>query len=155
MKVRAHGLGVETPPGWEVRIGRRQADAREPRARPRPVLHASTVPLPQERGDYGSNVTPSLGPEDVFVSLFEFEPEAAGTALFAARGRPRLAAADFQPSQLQRTVAGQTGVQHFFTDRGRAFCLFVVLGSHARRATLVQKANAVLDSLDVETGDHA
>ncbi len=152
MRVRGHGLALDRPPGWEVRIRRRPADASEPRGRPRPVLHAATVPLPEERGDYGSNVTPTLGPEDVFVSLFEFEPEAAGSALFSTRGRPRLTPADFSPSQLQRTIAGQSGVQHFFTDGDRAFCLFVVLGSHARRAPLVRKVNEILDSLDIDTG---
>jgi hypothetical protein len=81
------------------------------------------------------------------VSLFEFEPEATGTALFSTRGRPRLTPADFAPSQMQRTLPGQSGVQHFFSEQGRAFCLYVVLGSHARRAALVRKANEVLDTL--------
>jgi hypothetical protein len=155
MKVKGHGLGVQVPPGWEVRIRRRAADAQEPGGRPRPVLHVSTLALPEERGDYGSNLTPSLGPEDVFVSLFEHDAAAAETPLFATRGRPRPTPADFQPSQLQRTVPGQSGMQYFFNEHGRAFCLYVVLGSHARRAELVRKVTAVLDSLDIEPGDHA
>jgi hypothetical protein len=118
-------------------------------------LHAATVPLPEERGDFGSNVTPTLGPDDVFVSLFEYDPTSAGTALFATRGRPRLTPADFRGNQLQRTIPGQSGVQHFYTENGRAFCLYVVLGSHARRATLVRKANAVIETLTVDSGDHA
>ena len=155
MKVRGHGLAVEGRPGWEVRIRRRPADGREPGARPRPVLHAATVPLPEERGDFGSSVTPTLLAEDVFVSLFEYEPEAAQTPLFARQGRPRLTAADFRSEQLQRTIPGQSGVQVFFTEQGRAFCLYVVLGSHARRAELVQRANAVIETLDIEAGDRA
>jgi hypothetical protein len=152
MRVQAHGLRVETQSGWEVRIRRRPPDHAEPGARARPMLHAATVPLPEERGDFGGSVTPALGPDDAFVSLFEYEPEAASTALFTRRGRPRPTPADFSPRQLQRTLPGQSGVQYFFADRGRAFCLYVVLGSHARRASLVRKVNALLDSLEIDAG---
>lgn len=155
MRVRGHGLGVESRPGWEVRIRRRAADPREPGGRPRPVLHAATVPLPDERGDFGSDLTPSLGPDDVFISLFEHEPEAAGTALFARRGRPQVTAAAFAANALQRTVAGQSGAQFFYTESGRPFCLYVVLGSHARRAELVRKANSVIGTLTVDPGDRS
>jgi hypothetical protein len=155
MRMSGHGLGVEARPGWEVRIRRRPADPGQPGARPRPVLHAATVPLPEERGDFGGSVTPLLGPDDVFVSLFEYEPESSTTPLFAGTGRPRLTPADFKPNQLQRTIAGQSGVQHFFAERGRAFCLYVVLGSHARRAGLVRQANALLDTLRIDGGGHA
>ena len=155
MRVQHHGLSVDKGAGWEVRIRRRPADPAEPAARPRPVLHAATVPIPEERGDFGGSVTPLLGVEDVFVSLFEFEPSAVGTPLFARSGRPRLTAADFAANQLQRTIPGQSGVQHFFNTGGRAFCLFVVLGSHARRATLVRTANALLDTLEIESGARA
>jgi hypothetical protein len=152
VKVRAHGMAVERRPGWEVRIRRRPADAREPGGRPRAVLHAATVPLPEERGDYGGGVTPLLGADDVFVSLFEFEPDAVGTPLFATRGRPRVAPADFSPMALQRTIPGQSRVQYFFSEGERAFCLYVVLGSHARRAHLVRKANEVIATLDLDAG---
>lgn len=155
MRVRHLGLEVEQPPGWEVRIRRRPADADEPAARPRPVLHAATVPIPEERGDFGGSVTPLLGTEDVFVSLFEFDPSSPGTPLFAAQGRPRLTAAGFAANQLQRTIPGQSGVQHFFTESGRAFCLYVVLGSHARRAELVRRANQLVDGLVIDQGDFA
>ena len=35
----------------------------------------------------------------------------------------------FDRNSLQRAVPGQSGLQQFFTHRGRAFCLYVVLGS--------------------------
>jgi hypothetical protein len=155
VKVHAHGLGLDAPAGWEVRIRRRDADPAAPAARPRPVLHAATIPLPDERGDFGSNVTPGLSPEDLFVALFEYEPSAAGTRLFAGKGRPRPRADDFRPDQLQRTIAGQSGVQYFYGESGRAFCLYAVLGSHARRVPLVGRLNAVLDTLQVDPGEHA
>jgi hypothetical protein len=152
MKLRAHGLAVERRPGWEVRIRRRAADPAEPDGRPRPVLHAATVPLPEDRGDYGGGVTPLLGADDVFLCLFEFEPDAVGTALFATRGRPRVRASDFNPAGLQRTIPGQSGVQYFFSENDRAFCLYVVLGSHGRRAHLLPKVQEILATLDIDAG---
>ncbi|HVM26820.1 MAG TPA: hypothetical protein VM433_04010 [Mycobacteriales bacterium] len=152
MKLRAHGMAVERKPGWEVRIGRRSADGGEPGGRPRPVLHAATVPLPETRGDFGGGVTPLLTSDDVFVCLFEYEPEAVGTPLFATKGRPSVRPADFSPAQLQRTIPGQSGMQYFFSEGDRAFCLYVVLGSHARRAALVRKVNDVLATLDLDAG---
>jgi hypothetical protein len=53
---------------------------------------------------------------------------------------PRLAPSQFGPDRLQRVVPGRSAAQHFFTEGGRAFCLFVVLGSHARRMALVPPA---------------
>ena len=71
----------------------------------------------------------------------------AGTALFARVGVPRVSAADFAPNNMQRPIPGQSGAQYFFNHGGRAFCLYVVLGSHARRNELVVEVNAVLSTL--------
>lgn len=170
MKVRAHGMALDAPPGWEVRIGRRAPDAPPPAALfpaalgpvalgpvalgpaalSRPVLHAATIALPEVRGDFGGSVTGRLGELDVFVSLFEYGPEAVSTPLFATRGRPDLGAADFSPAGLQRSIAGQSGRQYFFQESGRAFCLYVVLGSHARRAVLVRRVRTLLGTLDLD-----
>jgi len=152
VKLRAHGMAVDAPTGWEVRIAQRTPEGQAPGARPRPMLHAATVPLPAVRGDFGGGVTPLLTAEDLFVSLFEYEPEACATPLFATRGRPRPAAGDFGPNRLQRSIAGQSGRQWFFQEDGRAFCLYVVLGSHARRAELVTRLNAVLATLVLDAG---
>ena len=64
--------------------------------------------------------------------------------LFGPRGVPRLAPSQFGPDRLQRVVPGRSAAQHFFTEGGRAFCLFVVLGSHARRMALVPRAAQVV-----------
>jgi hypothetical protein len=50
---------------------------------------------------------------------------------------------------MQRPLPGQSGAQFFFTEAGRAFCLYVVLGSHARRRQLVPEVNLVLSALSV------
>ena len=153
MLLSAHGMGLDAPPGWEVRISRRDSAGQEGESRTRPVLHASTVALPLVRGDFGGGVTALLSAADLFVSLFEYGPEAVGTPLFADRGRPRPVAADFSPNRLQRTIPGQSGCQWFFTEGGRAFCLYVVLGSHARRVELVNRLTGVLSTLDLTPGD--
>lgn len=143
-------MRVDVPPGWEARITRRAPEGSAPGEVQRPVLHAATVTLPEVRGDFGGGVTGQLGPEDVFVSLFEYGPEAVSTPLFATRGRPRPSADDFSPSGLQRSIPGQSGNQWFFQEAGRAFCLYVVLGSHARRAALVSTVRSMIDTLELD-----
>ena len=53
----------------------------------------------------------------------------------------------FDRNALQRGVAGQSGLQLFFTESARPFCLYVVLGSHIDRVELVAKVNEVLATL--------
>lgn len=147
VRLASRGLTLTPPRGWSVHLGMRQAERGE---QSHPVLHAATFPLPARRGDYGSSATPRMGGDDIFVALLEFSLAARGTALFAAQGLPRPSPDDFSPHQLQRTLSGQAGYQRFFTWNGRPFCLYVVLGSHARRARLAPKVHALLDGLAAE-----
>jgi hypothetical protein len=140
-------MSVVPPPGWEVSIYRRAPGHDEQTF---PVLHAATVPLPARRGDYGSGVVELLGPQDVFVSVLDFGPEAAGTPLFSGlQGVPGLTPDAYRPNQLQRTIQGQAGVQRFFTTAGRGFCLYSVIGAFANRLALTGRANAVLGTIRV------
>jgi hypothetical protein len=148
MKLTHRGLAVEVPRGWDARIYQRSDSAVD--ATDHPVLHAANFALPEDRGDFGSNAVERMGPGHILVALLEFHPDSASTALFASRGLPRTLTPDlFSPSQLQRTLAGQAGTQVFFNDGGRAFCLYVVLGSHRGRAGLVPQVNAVLDAIEI------
>src|SRR5581483_5686055 len=82
---------------------------------------------------------------DIFAVIFEYGPESAGRALFARAGMPRaLAPSDFRPYALRRGLPGQAGSQWFFTEAGRPFTLYVVLGSHSRRTELVPRVNDLL-----------
>jgi hypothetical protein len=155
------GIEVALPPGWEGEIYRRSPgevryDDQVPRSRQlqpttRSVVHLGSFPLPPDRGDYGSGAVEIMRDEDVLIILFEFEPESATTAMFAASGLPHpLAAGDVDPNQMQRPLPGMAGVQRFFNiDEQRAFCLFVVIGSYARRKELVAKVNAVLADITI------
>ncbi|MDQ6648608.1 MAG: hypothetical protein M3Z02_00575 [Actinomycetota bacterium] len=139
---------MSPPQGWDVRIARRQAE--HPEATSNPVLHAASFPLPTERGDFGGFVTPLMSSTDVFVVLFEYDREATGTALFAQLGRPRPRPEHFNGRQLQRTIPGQAGVQYFFQENGRAFCLYIVLGAASNRVSLASVVNDVLDTLEID-----
>ena len=86
-----------------------------------------------------------MGPADVFATLFEYGPESVGTTLFARQGRPRrLSTADFSPMPPAARDPGQSGTQWFFTEAGRPFSFYAVLGSHALRRVLVPRVNALL-----------
>jgi len=146
--VRAHGVSVRELGGWDVRISRRPPT--EPEERTHSVTHISNFPLPAQRGDFGSGAVERMGRDDILVVLVEFDADSATTPLFAQRGLPKPHAGDFDPRKLQRTLAGQSGGQWFFNTGTRAFTLYVVLGSHDRRARLVPKVNAILDQLTID-----
>lgn len=148
-RVSLDGLSVTVPPAWEARISRTTSDIES--GQTRPVAHIATIPLPAQRGDYGSNVVERLGPDDIFVSLVEFGTEAVDSELF-----PRVDVMpdsiephEFQPHQLQRVLPGQAGKQVFFTYRDRAFCLYVVVGSFARRSSLSDRLSGLLSQMTI------
>jgi len=147
-RLRGHGLALDLGPGWEGQISRRSPGRGETT---HPVLHAATFALPPTRGDFGSGAVETMQPEDILVTLLEHHPDATGTPLFSASGPPfPLRPDSFSPTSLQRMLPGQSGMQAFFTWRGRALCLYVVLGSHFLRARLVRRVNDVLSTLAVD-----
>lgn len=166
MRLAGHGLTIDLPARWEGTIGRRPADPGEAAvvagaARTMapalaeeqllPVAHLGTFPLPGDRGDFGSGAVDLMGPSDVFLALVEYGPECVGTALFAPLPQlPRLRASQFGAAKLQRVQKGQAGAQVFCTVAGRAFCVYAVVGSAGRTATLAPEINAVLGATEVE-----
>jgi hypothetical protein len=160
--ISAHGIAVDSPPGTEVRIFRRDpgagtaaAERATVAAAPGPgetynaVAHVANFPLPAGMGDFGSVAVEQMGAGHVLVCLLEYDREAAGTPLFAHTGLPRLTAADFSPHTMQRTIAGMSGSQTFFHVGDRAFCLYVVLGSHGARTALVPIANDLIGRVSI------
>jgi hypothetical protein len=92
-----------------------------------------------------------MGTRDVFMVLFEYEPEAVSTPLFKRQGIPRrLATNAFDATMLRRGIPGQAGYQTFFQEAGRAFCLYIVLGNGRKRAPLVDLVNRVLATVRIE-----
>jgi hypothetical protein len=162
----AHGIMVTLPSGWEGRVFRRPSSgevsatatdgpAAPPGETTHAVVHIATIPLPAGLGDFGSGAVPDLGPDDAFVMLVEFDPSEVTKPLFALSGVPRsLKPDDFSPQVMQRRIEGQAGCQVFCNEAGRAFCLYVVLGSFRNRERTVKRMNEVLATLDV-TGSGA
>ena len=163
-QLQAHGLTLHTPGGWEGRIFRRpqfgqvatdaSGDAPGQPApfgeQTFPVMHAATIALPANVADYASDAVTQLGANDALVILKEFAPSEATTPLFASSGLPRSLDPDsFNPDVLQRRLAGQAGVQRFFNEGGRAFCLYVVLGGYANRQGVVPGVNKVLAGIQI------
>lgn len=146
--LRAHGIAAALPSGFEGRIGQRPVQGV---GVTNAVAQFSTFALPGEVGDFGGGAVNLMGSDDIFAVLFEYGADSVGTRLFAHQGMPRrLAASDFQPQVLRRGISGQAGTQWFFTESGRPFTLYVVLGSQARRPVLVPRVNSLLGGLSVE-----
>ena len=145
MRISAYGLAVDVPSGWEARIRRHD------HFHAHPALHVADFTLPEERGDFGSGAVETMGPSQSFIALIEYDPSSAGTALFSSNVPVPLqvGADDFSTQQLQRTIRGQAGTQRFFVDGGRAFCLYVVLGSMASRQHAVPRVNAILSAIEI------
>jgi hypothetical protein len=154
--IEGSGLAVDVPSGWEGRIYDRGAPAFGPltagqqgSAPSLATLHVASFPLPATVGDYGGGAVELMTNKDLLVVLMEFTPSSAATPLFAAKGIPRLRVDDVSPTQLQRLIEGQGGVQRFFSAAGRAFCLYVVFGSYARRTRTIPVVNDILGSLTI------
>jgi len=144
--IRAHGIAAQLPRRFEVRIFVRPASV----GVSYPVGQFATFPIPDNIGDFGSGAVTLMGPDDVFATLFEYGPESLGTALFSSQGRPSFFSPDdFSPVRLRRGIVGQSGTQRFFTEGGRPFSFYAVLGSHVRRNSLVPSVNELISSLSI------
>lgn len=142
MRISAHGIRADLPAGWDGRISRRPGG--------QAVLQAATFRLPLEDGDFATTATSTMPPDGVVVVLVEYEPALAGSGLFASPGPPQvLTAGDFNPATMLRRIPGQAGVQRFFSNGGRAFCLYAVIGSRADAKALAARASALLGTLNL------
>jgi hypothetical protein len=165
MNIEGHGIRAVLPAGWEGAIRRRAPLGATAEARAAasttgvpatgevslPTAHLATVPLPPNRGDFGSGAVDDLGLDDAFVALVEYGPDCVGTAMFPAAAIPRRpTAGSFNRRALQRTLAGQTGFQRFFTHRNRAFCLYVVLGRDSALDPVLTRVRGALRGISVE-----
>ena len=141
------GISVELPPGWEGVIG--HSSELEDGAVRNVVAHFASFPLPPRRGDFGGGAVDLMEADDALVVLFDYGQSAVGSALFASEGLPVIEARDFDRDILQKSIPGQSGVQRFFTTSGRAFCLYVVVGSHIDRAEILPVVNQLLETVRI------
>jgi hypothetical protein len=158
----AHGITAVSPKGWDGEIYQRGSEMPGTKAgplsatnaipdTPTPVLHLANFALPRERGDYGGGAVEAMGSGGVFISLLEHTAEEAERPLFAGHPVPwPLTGESFGPNRLQRMIANHAGHQSFFTVNGRAFCLYVVIGSFRLREMLAGVANEPLQKLEIK-----
>lgn len=162
----AHGLQIAPPRGWDAQIFTRAADPRAVAPGPPtgpgtnlpsqvvetvpPIAHLANFALPPDRGDFGGGAVELMGSGGIFIALLEHAAAEADTPMFRGRTVPwPLSADDFGPENLQRGIAGQSGLQRWFVAGGRPFCLYVVIGSHRQRNALVREVNQVLASVRI------
>ena len=121
-RLDAYGIGVDVPDGWEARAFRHAGGE--------PTIHLATFALPPSDGEFGTRATARMGADAVFVCLTEYVVDDAELThgIFAHPPPRRLGPELLRPNTLLRPVAGQVGVQRFFSLSGRAFCLYVVVG---------------------------
>lgn len=159
----AYGVRARLPAGWEARANLLTPTAprvagpnmRTPSAGEvtKPFFHLANFALPPQRGAFGTGAVERMRSNNMLVVLFEYASSSLGTALFAPQGLPRsLRPSQFHPKALQRILPGQAGFQAFFTEAGRAFSLYVVLGSYQGATTLVPQINQVLGGISISAG---
>ena len=161
-RVQARGLGIDLVRGWEAEIrpvsasasvsgptaasassagAGRQSDA---------VLHAANFALPAARGEFGAGAVEVMRSGHAFVAVVEYGDEAVGLPLFDHPRPAGLDPAELDQGPLQRWLPGQLGCQRFFTEGGRAFCLYVVLSGPSLRRLVVPRLNDVLATITVD-----
>ena len=137
--LKAHGLSIELPRGWEGRIYRRMGGD--------PTLHAANYTLPAADGDFGGSATQRMPHGGSFLVLTEYQPGqglAPGEGLFAAEAIPLpLHPGQFHPRTLHVARPGQRGFQHFFTAGRRPFSLYAVIKPRASGTTAAAAAAEV------------
>lgn len=162
MRLQGPGVSLELPRGWEGRVRQRGPEPRDggdPAAAATKaaslgslpvVVQAGNFALPTTLGDFGGGAVEAMTARDLFFTLFEYGPESVGTALFERQGMPRtLRPDDLDPWSLRTPLPGMSGLQVFFTEAGRPFCLYVALGSHLRRFRTLPLVNGVLRTVQI------
>ena len=155
-----YGIRAQVPDGWQARVRKRPAlaaastagSASTAREVARPVLHMASRSLPDDLGDFGGELVAAMGSSDVFLALIDYGSDVADRGLFAKQGVPNLAPSQFSPNRMARYIPGRSACQHFFSDNGRAFCLYAVVGAHSRRMATVPRLATAATGLRVSGG---
>ncbi len=146
MRLAAHGLKIELPPGWSGRVFVRPGG--------NATLHAGDFPIAVSDGEFGDRSTALMPEAGSFMALAEYQPGSGlepGRGLFSPRRLPvPLDPVSFSPRRLAHPLPGQAGLQHFFSAAGRPFCLYVVIaGARAGRRAQLVRLDRVLGSLRI------
>jgi hypothetical protein len=146
LRIEAHGLRLDLPPGWSGRVFRRPAGNTN--------LHAGDFPLALDDGEFGAASTARMPEAASFIALVEYLPGRGlepGRGLFASRRiTRRFDPTAFSATALAHAVPGQVGRQEFFTASDRPFCMYLVLsGGRRPRARQLAVFEHVLSNLRI------
>jgi len=145
--LKGHGLSIDVPARWEGRIF---VPTLPPPAINLPILHLTDTVLPLQRSTYAPEVADRAGSSGALVALVEFEDRLADRGLYAPQGlRLPLRRESFDARALQLPNPSQEGHQRFFSQSGRAFCLYVVLGTAPGVDLRLRTLNRSLATLQV------
>jgi len=147
-RLASHGIAIEVPKGWEGRIFVPDLD---PPAINLPILHLTDTVLTLERSSYAPELAARAGGTGTLVALLEFDHTLADVGLYAPQGlHLPLSRERFHQKALQFPSRVQEGHQRFFSQGGRAFCLYVVLGTGRGVDRRLADVNGALASLEIE-----
>lgn len=150
LQMEAIGIKLGLPSGWEAEVDSGSGKSEEGSVNlTTPRVHLANFPLPPTRGDFGSGAVERMISGDMLICLLEEAPEVIGSDLYSAQGIPRITAGDFSPNGMQRPIRGQSGAQKFFNYDGRAFALYIVMGSHLSRNSFIDEINDVLAAIEL------
>ncbi len=145
--LKGHGLAIEVPANWEGRIF---VPALPPPALNLPILHLTDTVLPMQRSTYAPELAAQAGSKGALVALVEFEERLADRGLYAPQGLGLPLRRDrFHTRALQVPNPLQEGHQRFFSQGGRAFSLYVVLGTGPGAEWRLRVVNHALATLKV------
>ncbi len=152
-RLSSHGIAITVPPGWEGRIF---VPDLEPPAINLPILHLTDAVLTAERSSYGPELAARAGGTGILVALLEFDHTLADVGLYEPQGLDLpLTRARFHRRALQFPSQVQEGHQRFFSEGGRAFCLYVVLGTGPGVDRRLVEADRALGSLELRPREAA
>jgi hypothetical protein len=144
-KLERHGISIDIPRGWEGRIF---VPDLPPPAINLPIMHVTDTVLTHERSSYAPELASRFGGTGALIALLEFEGKLADKGLYAPQGLDLpLRAERLNPNALQFPIPDQAGHQYFFSARGRAFCLYVVMGTGSGLHERLRTVNDMLGTL--------
>jgi hypothetical protein len=142
------GISIRLPHGWEGRIF---VPDLPPPALNLPVLHATDQPLTMGRSTFAPELAARAGGVGTVIALVEFDPHLADEGLYAAQGLSLpVRRTDLHPKALQVPDEQQEGRQFFFSLGGRAFCLYVVVGTGPGLPDRLARLNQGLGALRID-----
>jgi len=131
--ISGFGISAALPTGWDAKLYKRES--RESDEVAAPVLHAANFPLPADDGDFATAAAESMTIGDLLIVLIEYAPDSeltVGEGLFEPSGIPaEVVVDDLDPTCMPQQIEGLAAVQRFFSENGRAFCLYMVFGGYA------------------------